>query len=368
MAIYFFVLLYWLLLFISGNKHVTRSSLFFAVLPLLLIMGLKSVSVGVDTISYYYRYIGADDMMTVERAASEFGYNMLGYFFHDILQVPFWVYYFVMSLFICSILAIFLKRYSEDIYLSLFIYMTIGLFTMSMSGLRQTIAIYICTIPVIWAKISNDRSDKTRNHKIMRLILGVLLVFLAYTIHNSAIIFLPILFLFDLRLTRVQTIVIMLIAVSSILFRDILVDIMGNFVIERYEGVDLNQSYSKNVLTLLVPIVIGLFCAFVSYPEHGEQRYSKALSLMFVFFALYVVFNNLSIKQNQIARLGFYFMNSGIILLPYSIKKLRGSSRSIVTAVFIVLALFYFYMSTDGGTLGIDHYKFFWQEPAFFAN
>lgn len=368
MIYYFLILFYWLFLFAFGKKEITNTRLFFAILPLFLIMALKSVSVGSDTISYYNRYVGAVDMLTASNTISEPGYNLISYFFHDILSVPFWVYNAVMSLFVCYILAIFLKHFSGDIYLSLFIYMSIGLFTMSMSGLRQILAISICTIPVIWAKVCEEKGNERSKHKLWRLIIGMTLVILAYTIHNSAIIFLPILLLMDMRLTRQQTIIIMVIAISTILFRSLLVGIMGNFMLDRYEKYDLEEGYMMNILALLVPIVIGLFCVLVSRPDNGEKTYSKAFSMMFVFLALQVMFNNLALNQNQIARLGYYYMNSYIILIPYTLKKMPGNMRSVVTLFIILLCLVYFYMGTNEGTLRIDNYKFFWQEPVYLNN
>ena len=368
MIYYFFILFYWLLLFEFGTKEKSYIRLFYAILPLYLIMALRSVSVGSDTISYYNRYIGAFDMLTADHTISEPGYNLLSYFFHDILGVPFWVLVATLSLFQCYILGLFLKHFSVNIYFSLFLFMTIGLFTPAMSGLRQLTAVSICTIPVIWAKVCDERGNENNKHKMWRLIIGIGLVLVAYTIHNSAIIFMPILFLFDKRLSRQQTIAIMIFAVSTLLFRSLLVRFMGYFVLERYDRYDLNEGYMMNILMLLVPISIGLFCVFTSSPEKGEQKYSKAMSLMFLFLALQVTFNNLALSQNQVARLGYYFMNSYIVLIPYVLKKLPAQSRSITTFCIIFLCIVFFYMGTNGGTLKIDNYKFFWEEPIYLNN
>lgn len=368
MIYYFLVLFYWLFLFYFSKKEITNSRLFLAVLPLFLIMALKSVSVGSDTISYYTRYVGAVDMLSADNTITEPGYNLISYFFHDIVRVPFWVYNTIVSLFICYVLALFLKHYSTNIYLSLFLYVTIGLFTISMSGLRQMLAISICTIPVILAKVYEEKGNKKHEYKFWRLLIGILIVILAYTIHNSSIFFIPILFLMDLRLTKPQTIIIMIIVISAIAFRSLIIDIMGNFVLDRYEKYDLEEGYRMNILALLVPIAIGLFCVFVSKPNKGAQTYSKSISLMFIFLSLQVLFNNLALNQNQIARLGYYFMNSYIILIPYVIKQIPENIRSVVTTAIILLSLVYFYLGTNEGTLRIDNYKFFWQEPIYLNN
>lgn len=368
MYIYFIVLLYWLLLFVFAKDNKSNRTLFFAIAPLFLVMALKSVSVGSDTISYYNRYIGADYMLTAENAITEPGYNLLSYFFHDIIGIPFYAYNAILSAFICFILALFIKHFSPNIYLSLFLYMTIGLFTMSMSGLRQMLAISFCTIPVILARREEKKGVVRRKKKIFIFLVGLACVFVAYSMHNSSIVFIPILFLMDIRLTKSQTIIIMILAIFTLLVRRLLVGVMSLFLFNRYEQYDINAGYMMNTLMLFIPIVIGMFCAVASRPDSGEQTYSKTISLMFVFMALYIMFNNLALSHNQIARLGYYFMNAAIILIPYSLNKQSKEIRSIVTPLIILLCLVFFYLGTNEGTLKIDDYKFFWQEPVYLIN
>ncbi len=368
MIIYFVVLLYWLLLFYFKKPTNKRVDIFMAVLPLFLITGLKAVSVGSDTISYYNRYVGADYMLDAERMITEPGYNWLNYLFHDMLGISFYAYDALMAVFICTVLAVFLKQYSSNLYLSLFLYMTIGLFTMSMSGLRQTLAISLCAIPVITAYDNESLKHITKRGKIWRFILGLLCVIAAATLHNSALVFLPILFLFNIRLSKQQTILLIILATLTILFRGLLTSIMSNFLFGRYEDFDLDMDYKMNILKLILPIAIGFFCTLISRPDGTDGKYSGVLSLMFVFLALQITFSNLSLNNNQIGRLSYYFLSSFIILIPYALKCMTQSSRSIVTFSIIALCLVYFYLGTNEGTLSIDQYKFFWEEPLYLAD
>lgn len=368
MAIYFLALLYWLLLFYTKRPTNKNFDIFLAVLPLFIITGLKAVSVGSDTISYYNRYVGAEYMMTADNTATEPGFNWLGYFFHDMLGISFYAFDALMAAFICTLLALFLKRYSSNLYLSLIVYMTIGLFTMSMSGLRQILAISLCTIPIIVSFDNRGLQHVSKKKRLWRLVLGAICVIVAATLHNSAIIFLPILLLFDVRLTRQQTILLIVIATVTIVLRGVITSIMSNFLPTRYEDMDLNLNYEMNILMLIVPIAIGFFCTLISRPDRSDGKYSKVISLMFVFLALQITFNNLALNNNQIGRLGYYFLSSYIILIPYALKCIPQRSRSIVTFAIIVLCLMYFYLGTNEGTLKIDDYKFFWQEPIYFNN
>ena len=76
MIYYFLILFYWLFFYAFGKKKITNTRLFFAILPLFLIMALKSVSVGSDTISYYNRYVGAVEMLSAANAITEPGYKL----------------------------------------------------------------------------------------------------------------------------------------------------------------------------------------------------------------------------------------------------------------------------------------------------
>ena len=360
MLIYFLVLFYWLALYFLGkNAKKSRSNLFFAILPLYLIMALKSVSVGSDTISYYHRYIDASNILTA-----------IQMIFHDILGAPFFVYYAVVAAIICYILALFLKYYSDNIYLSLITYMTIGLFTMSMSGIRQMLAISFCTIPLIVAKARGEAVFSSKKSKRRFFFLGLFCVLLAFSFHNSALVFFPILFMFNIRLTKRQTIIIVIVAtVVSLLLRPVIVALMTMFAFgNRYQQYDFNEGYAMNILILLIPIIIGLFCVLISRPENNDKYYSRYLSLMFIFLALQIAFNNLALSHAQISRLGYYFLNSYVILIPYAIKKVALWIRPTVVVAMLSLFLVYFYLGTNGGTLKIDDYKFFWQEPEYYQN
>lgn len=363
MIIYFVVLLYWLLLFYTKKPTNKNIDIFFAILPLFLIMGLKAVSVGSDTISYYNRYEWADYMLTADSAITEPGFNLLGYFFRYILGFSFYAFDALMAAFICTVLAFFLKHYSSNMYLSLFLYMTIGIFTMSMSGLRQTLAIYVCMIPVIIMSANDRLLYIPKREKILQLIFGFICIVTASSLHNSSLVFLPILLLFNVRLNRRQTISFIILSSLTLLFRDFMTSVMVYFLPVRYEDFDLNMSYSMNLLMLVLPIAIGFFCSLFSKPDNIDGKYSRSLSLMFIFLSLQITFNNLALNNNQLGRLGYYFMASYIILIPYSLKCISRQNRTVVTFGIILLCLVFFYLGTNEGTLKIDNYKFFWQEP-----
>ena len=239
---------------------------------------------------------------------------------------------------------------------------------MSMSGLRQTIAISLCTIPIILNKAYEDTLVRSIRKRFFFMIMSIVVVAVAYTFHNSAVVFIPFLFMFNVRISKAGTCTLIILSILTLFFRDVLADLLGALVLEKYEKYDIHEGYSMNHLFLMVPIAIGLFCVLVSRPEDNNQKYSRSHSIMFIFLASQIMFNNLALNHNQIARLGYYFMSSYIILIPYALKCMRTKNRHFSSLVIVCLCLLYFYLGTKGGTLRIDNYLFFWQEPIYLEN
>lgn len=80
-----------------------------------------------------------------------------------------------------------------------------------------------------------------------------------------------------------------------------------------------------------------------------------------MFACITVFFEMLSINNNQLGRMGYYFQSYCMILVPAALMSVNTESRSLVKLVAYVVCITYFVMGTIGGTLGIDNYRFFWQ-------
>ena len=163
MLIYFAVFAYLSLLYILRRNRVKFIDIVLAVLPVFLLTGLKAISVGSDTLAYYNRYVGAERMLMETNNITEPGFNYISFYFHNVLGVSFYTFDAAIAAFVCVILGLFLKKYSDNVYLSVFFYMTIGLFTMSMSGLRQMMAISLCSVPLLFSNRDETRILVQRN-------------------------------------------------------------------------------------------------------------------------------------------------------------------------------------------------------------
>lgn len=361
MYIYALLVLLWWFIY-NGNKSLSiaqnemkryKFALKLA-LPLILVMGLRHVSVGSDTEQYIYRFNQSLYMMVDPNYQWEVGYNILNYFIHDILHLNFHFFLLITSAFYCTVLAKYLSKYSSNITVSFFLHLTIGIFTMSMSGIRQSLAISLCTMAFMIA--NSDNKSLLRKYGVA---LGINTI--AYTFHNSSLIFFPFLFLTNIRLTRGCALVLVLLGASSQLYKGILVDIGSLYLPAKYEDMNFATNYVANVLVYIIPVAISLFCWYFSKTEK-DGKYNKLVSQMFIFLSLTVFFINLMGLNNQLGRLSYYFIYSYYILIPYAFNSMPNGVRNIFQPVVLCVCAAYFIIGTVGDIMHIDEYHFFWED------
>lgn len=310
-----------------------------------LFMGLRSPSVGCDLPRYIYRYMNAESML---EHPFEKAYNYLNYFFSELIHAQFQSFLFFTTFITCLALFFIFLRYSRDTSFSVILYITIGMFSMALSGIRQTLAMSIVWLSVYFVEKR-------------RFILFSLFVLLASSFHNSAIVFLITFFLWGYCLSRKQCLVIFLMTLSTFFFRNSFNSFVRLLQPIKYDYIDLSVGYDINVLVLFVPILITFFCFWFQEYDCNEKCDCQD-SFFFIFSCLNIFFLILSLSNNQVGRLSFYFNIGNCLLIPSVIKKQEKYGllfAKITKVAVIVFSLVYFFISTPGGTLKIDNYSLF---------
>lgn len=325
-------------------------------IPLILVLGLRHVSVGSDTEQYKFRYDMSEALMTDENYQWEVGYNILNYFFHNILHLDWQFFLLFVSVFFCVVLARFISNYSKSPLLSFYLHLTIGIFIMSLSGIRQCIAISLCYISFMI--LLNEEKKKKR-----ALIISLLLLSIAFTFHNSAVIFLPFLFFlyYRHRLSKAGAFVWILLGISSIAIKGFLGPYIMALAPSKYEHLSLTTNYAANILVLIIPIIIAFFCLYYSKPEK-DGKFTHMTSIMFIFISMVIFFVNLQSLNNQIGRLAQYFQYSYLVLIPYSLYSMPQKESKIIKPIIIVVCAFYFVIGNLGDIMQGDEYHFFWED------
>lgn len=335
--------------FACGSKVLDSRYLccFFCIVELCLFMGLRHPSVGCDVLGYLdNRYYNSEILieMPVERA-----FNYMNFFFHNIIKAPFQCFLFFTVCITCTSLFFVFFKYSIDVTFSILLYITIGTFSMALSGIRQTLAMSIS-----WLSIYFIEKRK--------FLFFFTMILLASSFHNSAVIFFIAFPLWGIRLSRKMCIILFSITLSTFFFRIVLNPLIVFLQPSKYNRIDVFAGYDINPLVLFVPIVILLFCiVFNNYDNEKKCDYQD--SFYFMFSCINFFFLILSLNNNQLGRLAFYFNIGNCVLIPSVIKKQeKYGTRAAKITKFIVIsfALAYFFISTPGGTFRIDNYKMFW--------
>lgn len=321
-----------------------------AFLLLAIFTGLRDISVGCDLEQYLVRY--QDSLYHFKKGfeSSEWLFNYVSYFFHNVLRADFQVFLFVINLFCMLGISVCIYKFSDVPFLSYIMFITLGLFTLYMSGLRQSVAITLALLAILQAEKK-------------RMLPFALCIIAAYFFHNSAVVFLPVYFLWGRRISRPQAYILLGISLMAFFYRESLIPIIEYLMPNKYEYIDLLSGYDINILVIVVPIVICVACVMFKSAEQ-DGKFDEKFSFFFIMSCIAIIMHIASLNNGLIGRLYYYFCIGNIIALPSTIDSLKEQHDRLAMAIevlVIVMCLMYFIISTPDGTLQIDKFKFFWQ-------
>lgn len=335
----------------GNNISRSRGDHFFlcaAVLFLGLVMGLRASDVGADTLNYMLKY----ESYAINGLNTEILYEAINIFFSS-LGVPWQVFLLIISFFISACLAYFIDSYSRNLLASVYLFITVGLFQMYMTGLRQSLAISICLVAIVFLN---------KGYSIRFL----LLVLVASLFHNSAIVVLLLLpiRLFKLSLSYKGLFALIAVCVGVYVFRSQIISLVNAFLPLRYtntETYDLTASYQINPLVIMMNVAIPVGCLIICGWKRGK-KIPMDLSFMYQMSAINILFIMLSANSFYLGRLSYYFVSSHLIIVPDAMASVEDSRvRTLLYMFFALLGMLVFVMSVPGNSLSIDNYHFFFQ-------
>lgn len=355
MAIYYSLFLYWgisafvirQMRTLSGSRLQYNNKLYFyiASISLILIMSLRNISVGTDLVGYKWIY----DTSTFRTAEPLFSYFN---FAIKKIGINYQIYLTIIAIIVILSITFLYNKYSKNILLSYYLHVTIGLFAMSMSGLRQTIAASLTMFAFVLLM---------QNKKLLFFIL----VGIAYFFHNSAIVFLSIYLIRNIKITKRRGLLIYAISMLAFLVRKWIALIVGYVAPDKYLKYLESTVFSVNPLVIIVSMLIPLACLlFWSNSSHGDENENqdKVMSTFFIMSILNMVINIFALNIYMFARLTFYFITYNTVLIPNTIQRIKdGKIKLIAKIACVILPLIQFALVTPDGSLGIGQYMFFWE-------
>ncbi len=341
----------WAFLFLKiyrGSGEGNRGKKIFCTLTTIqwiLISGLRGMSVSPDMESYKYRFentlvtpwrqlFNNFELVYINGEGKDPGYAI----FEKIVQIftdDYQVFLFIVAVIFFTAMGVWVYKYSDNPLLSMLIFDSFMSSFFALTGTRQTLA----TVLVVFVG-----GYFIRNRKFWQFLV---VTFVAYTIHKSAICVLPFYFVANIEVTRKYV----AICVGSIpilfIFKEQFFDILGALAGYEYGELESGGAYGFTLMYIAVLFVSIWLLRHFKKNSEDYKIYYNALFLGAIFLPLVFV-NPAAMRVVQ------YYSLYLMLLIPQLVKcferKLHGPITFVMIAALLVTTNVYLY-----------HYEFFWQ-------
>jgi transmembrane protein EpsG len=310
---------------------------FGSVLTLALVSGLRS-NIG-DT--YFYKHAFEVNDFTWEQVKNQenIGFWIFQMFLKRFSDDP-QILIFTAAI-ITNILIIFVfSKYSRHFELSTFVYITGGLYLVTMNGIRQSLTAAIIFMATRFIISGN-------------FFAYALIVLFASTFHESALILLPIYFLVRYKAWSKATLMLLVIGVVIVIGFDHFSSILFSSLEETQYGHYIDfQEGGANIIRVVVfgtPLIIAFFGRDKLRDIFPESDYIVNMALIGLVFMI------VSTQNWIFARFNIYFELYQLILVGWIVKLFHEKEQRLVyLGIIVCYFLYYYYESVI--SLNI-HYK-----------
>jgi len=340
----------WESIFLRGNNRKNRKAFTFIVsLQMILLSGLRHISIGADTWNYkgnfyevinpafdqYYSwkvlFLKFIQLFSQTYSSRDLGYALFTKLFATFIP-NFRVFLFAIAIFVCTGLARFLNKYSADIAVSYVLFQAFILPFMLLTGIRQTIAMGLI---VFWGY------DFVKDKKILKYFI---LCLVASLFHFTALVMIPFYFICNYpREIKFRYFISIVISILIIVFNRKLLRFLPLGLYSFYE----ESAGGQGLRFVLFMFFILLWMAYLRsryfIPKLLEKdilnfEYGTILAELFVVSSLIV---------GIFFRIGYYYLLYMICYFPLLIRCFGKKCNLLIKYIFYVFALIY--ILTKGG-------------------
>jgi len=324
---------------ISGSKY--RYSAFLVFALFLVVSFISAHRYGFCDTGLYRDICGNmgtdyDRLNDEDLPFDDYGFNAIMVFFNRCGFAPQSIIIFC-SYVIFGVFFYTLYKYSSDLPFSLFLLMFLSYYTM-INGIRQVLAAAILLVGLPFLR---DR----------KLLLYIPFVWLAYTMHASAIVMLPLYFVLTRKRLNMGIWVffgvVALFFVAPGLAESLMGDLLADSVYAEYMQIDQQMGLTRLIVVAIPLILIAFFCKATAHdpkprPDSSEYLSYKLTDLLVNMQFVSFGFTILGLRMVYFARLSMYFEITNALLLPIVIKK-SFDSESAKTVKHVAIAMYFAY-------------------------
>lgn len=318
-------------------------------LTFLACLGLRHLVCFMDTIGYVKRFEQLSSMSIYSVAISmekDTFFYILSKIINQYISSNYSVWLFINGLIYVSALYLLLKKYSEDILVSLIVFGVLGFAYFAMTGMRQNLAM-ACTMTALYFLLEKKK------------ILFLLFVLIATLFHKTSGIFVCLYFADMIPVNRKSLFFYTMIGLISIFsVQMIMKNVIELNIDDRFEWYN-NQQQGLNKSGLMQQLIfLGSSLYMIGFKI--ETRTNRIFVVMSI---IGITLQAMSYAIAEMFRLSMYFSIVYILFFANSLKYYvsRFPKSNIRFLAIIVLSL-YFVTSKNTGFL--KDYYFFWQKPS----
>ncbi len=305
----------------TGEKYISNAklSIVFTSLPLLLISAIR-YGVGSDYFQYerLYSLIGTTSTSRYEplfTAINRYLYKS---------GIPFQFFIILTSVMFVFLVVIAIYRNSPNVAFSIFLLFSMCFFFQSLNIVRQMVGCAICLYSIKYIQEN-------------KLIKFLICIAIACGFHFSAVIFLPVYFIYKIHIDLKKTIPFL---VLFFIVQDRIVGLISN-----YARTNLNyDEYFRNLssasesgyISLIINVFIYIFAYLTIDKEDENQR--GYLNIQLITIALSMMNGQIPLLN----RLRFYYAMPNIILVPMAVNGISDKNTKKLAA-FVICVLFFAY-------------------------
>lgn len=322
------------------------------VVPYIIWAGFRPDSMVGDTASYRNWFLSMPTNISewpsvIASATKDKGFSVLLLCMKFILKNSDVLFFLLVAAFQILVVALVCRKYSCDYWLSIFLFVaTTDYISWVNNGLRQFIA----------ATIIFAATDLILEKKY---VIAILLILLASTMHGSALLMIPVIFIIQGEPWNKKTILLIIASITTLFFVDQFTNILDllladtqytNMVTDWTEWND-DGTNPLRVLVYSVPTILS-FIGLKYIKTENDPMIKMATNASLVSTALYIV--SMGTSGIFLGRLPIYVsMYSMYILLPWEISHMftKESARVVKWGVIAMFSLFFWYQMHAWGLL-----------------
>lgn len=310
---------------------------------LILVAGLRN-NIG-DTFFYMYSYTLNNIDWGYVKSNKDVGFSILQMVLQSFSHDP-QLLVFVTALITNVLVVLVLYNYSRLFDLSLYVYITSGMFLVSMNGIRQFLAAAIVFAATKY--IFNGSWIKY-----------ILVIILASFIHQSALILIPIYFIVRRKAWSGVTLLLLSIALLIVIgfnqFSSAVFSVLGDSHYSEYKDIEYQGANYLRVLVQAVPVIIAFLGRRRLRELFPNGDYIVNMSLLSVIIMLIATHNWI------FARFNIYFGLYSVILTSWIVKLFNKKDQKLIYYSILICYFIYCYYE-EVISLGIiyksDYIKF----------